>query len=247
MGSSGEQAHVQTLWVGESLSRLERLSLSSFVSTGHIVDLYAYDEVQNIPDGVRLLDGGDIMAREHLLGLGPRADGTGSWAMAADVFRYRLLLERGGWWIDTDVVALCRFNDAREYFFAYQDEALINVAVLKMPAGCQLARLLCETSELLGPGVQWAETGPNLLTTLVRLMELADLAAGPETVYPIHWSETGDLVAPDPGGTLWRRLEGACAIHLWNEMWRRYGLDKDATYSPTSVYERLRRQYDCAP
>ena len=32
-------------------------------------------------------------------------------------------------------------------------------------------------------------------------------------------------------------------IHLWNEMWRREGLDQDADYPRNSIYEKLNRRY----
>jgi hypothetical protein len=33
------------------------------------------------------------------------------------------------------------------------------------------------------------------------------------------------------------------AIHLWNEMWRRAGQDKDGQYHPNCLYEALKRAY----
>jgi len=34
-------------------------------------------------------------------------------------------------------------------------------------------------------------------------------------------------------------------IHLWNEMWRRADRDKDRSYHPDCLYERLKRRYLC--
>src|ERR1051326_1117153 len=45
----------------------------------------------------------------------------------------------------------------------------------------------------------------------------------------------------------WRRiledieLPDAHAVHLWNELWRRNGIDKDAAHDSRSLYERLKR------
>jgi len=33
------------------------------------------------------------------------------------------------------------------------------------------------------------------------------------------------------------------AIHLWNEIWRRGNLNKNATYHPGSIYEKLKKKY----
>ncbi len=54
---------IQFLWVGPSLSRLEQLSLASFVYHGHDVHLYTYEDVQGIPDGVTVKDGQECLAR----------------------------------------------------------------------------------------------------------------------------------------------------------------------------------------
>lgn len=235
---------VQTLWMGGPLTRVERLSLVSFLRTGHAVDLYAYDDVPNVPEGARLLDANRIVTRAELPRYGPRAgEGAGSWALASDIFRYALLWERGGWWVDTDVVALRSLDDDHDYFFAFQDERMVNTAVLKMPAHCQLAELLADTSRRLGANAMWAEPGPCLMTTLVSLMAMTDLAAGPGTVYPVHWSQVLDLLRPDPLGVRWRRLASSHAVHLWNEMWRRLGIDKERTHARTSIFERLCRRY----
>jgi len=40
-----------------------------------------------------------------------------------------------------------------------------------------------------------------------------------------------------------RFREEARAIHLWNEMWRRNGADKDADYDPDCFYEKLKKRY----
>jgi predicted glycosyltransferase involved in capsule biosynthesis len=33
------------------------------------------------------------------------------------------------------------------------------------------------------------------------------------------------------------------AVHLWHEMWRSAGQDKNAHYHPASLYEQLRRRF----
>ena len=52
---------IQTLWIGNSLSNIEIYSLKSFLNTGHIVHLYIYNEIDNIPDGVVVKDGNEIL------------------------------------------------------------------------------------------------------------------------------------------------------------------------------------------
>ena len=236
---------VQTLWIGGALSRVERLSLASFVATGHSVHLYAYDLVPNVPDGVTLLDASVIAPRENMWRNGRAAgEGAGSWAAAANVFRYALLSRRGGYWVDTDVVALRPLPGRGDYFFAFEDATKINSAVLRLPAGSTLATLLLKTSLAIGPDCTWGETGPRLLTTLVSLFGMREMAAQPESVYPVHYSRALELLQPDVGGELGESLARSWAVHLWNEIWRRAGVDKNRRHAGSSVFESLCRRYD---
>jgi len=49
---------VQSLWVGERLSPIEQLCVSSFLHHGHEFHLYAYGELAGVPAGAALKDAG---------------------------------------------------------------------------------------------------------------------------------------------------------------------------------------------
>ena len=55
---------VQMLWVRGSLSRLELLSVRSFLAQGHPVHLYTYDAPDNLPSGVSVLPAEEIVPAE---------------------------------------------------------------------------------------------------------------------------------------------------------------------------------------
>ena len=38
-------------------------------------------------------------------------------------------------------------------------------------------------------------------------------------------------------------LSTSYTIHLWNEMWRRYNLDKNKQYDSNCLFERLKEKY----
>ena len=52
---------IQSLWIGDSLSVMERLSLSSFLKNGHEVHLYTYGGVKGVPAGVVVKDAAEIV------------------------------------------------------------------------------------------------------------------------------------------------------------------------------------------
>ena len=46
---------VQSLWVGDRLSRMEHYSIKSFLTLGFEYHLYTYNRVKNIPKGYKNL------------------------------------------------------------------------------------------------------------------------------------------------------------------------------------------------
>lgn len=215
----------RSLWVGPRLSPLEQLCIRSFLARGHAFELYAYDAPAGVPAGCTLLPAGSILPREAVFTYrkGPR--GRGSPAAFANLFRYKLLLERGGWWVDCDMVCLDGPAGDPEVFFASEDDRKQCNAVLRFPAGHPLARRLFEEASAAGRDLDWGETGPALLTRVLAEEGWSDRAAPPSTVFPLHWREWSFLVDPHRAAIARERLRGAMMVHLWNQMYRDWSLD----------------------
>src|SRR3990172_3435566 len=96
---------IQGLWIGGRLSVMERLSIASFLKNGHAYHLYTYDDVDNVPDGVIWKNGDEIVPRTEVFA-DQDQELNFSYANFSDVFRYHLLLEKGGYWADLDIVCL---------------------------------------------------------------------------------------------------------------------------------------------
>jgi hypothetical protein len=242
---------VQMLWIDGPLSTLERLAIASFLANSHAVHLYTYGEVPNVPPGALMLDANDVLPdgpRRRILQRGP---GAGSWAFYANLFRYRLLHDRGGLWCDTDIVCLRPFTFAAELprFFASERTrqavgqgvlpVRANNCAMQAPARDPLLLELLERAEAMdGDQVPWGSAGPELLTRLVNERQLAGELLAPEVLCPIdYWNFTALLLGPQTIG-----ME-THAVHFWNEMLRRNFFDKNANYDPLSLYERLKAHY----
>lgn len=236
---------VHFLWIGGPLSLVERLALVSFRDHGHKVNLFTYDGSYDIP-GVQLVDAREILPRDRVFTYGDAAgEGKGSPAGFANLFRYKLLLDRGGYWVDTDVLALARLPDT-ETFFAWQDTATstINNSVLALPQGSPLARQLYEFASSVPPELQrWGECGPELLTSLVRMNGLEHMASSSSSVYPIHFSDAMMAFKPDPFGRTRRLTRESTALHLWNEVLRRNSLDKNGPFPRSSLFATIARRH----
>src|SRR5262249_42903738 len=118
----------------------------------------------------------------------------------------------------------------------------VSTAAIRAPRGSEVmawAWSACEardTSQL-----RWGETGPALLASAVEHFGLHDAVEEPAVFCPIpyiEWRRAIDPHNPDLPAC-------SAAVHLWNEMWRREGCDKDAAWDPECLYERLKREMRC--
>jgi hypothetical protein len=51
---------VQSLWVGDRLSRMEEKCIKSFLKLGYTFHLYTYEKVKNVPKGTIIKDGNNL-------------------------------------------------------------------------------------------------------------------------------------------------------------------------------------------
>jgi mannosyltransferase OCH1-like enzyme len=231
---------IQGLWIGPELSVMEQLSIASFLQNDHEYHLYVYDEVKNVPAGTVIKDANQILRAARIFQYKHQA----SYAGFSNFFRYKLLLERGGWWIDTDVICLKRFDFTDDYVFSSeldQEREVISSGIIKAPAGSELMAYAWRVCEQKDPQqLMWGETGPRLMTEAVKRCSLEHYAKPPRFFSPLRYSDWHRVLEPDPRGLV---DEESYAIHLWNEMWRAGGQDKNAAYNRGCLYEQLKSRY----
>ena len=258
---TGDNRVIQGLWIGRAISRRERLSIKSFLAHGHDYHLYAYGRIRGVPPGVTLKDAREILPDNRIFQYQTGLS-AGSYAGFANLFRYKLLLERGGWWADLDMVCLKPFDFDTPHVFASQnsDEGrCVNNCCLKAPPGSAvMKRCFDEASERDVAKLKWGETGPKLLDREVRQLNLEAFIEPPETFCPVDWAHF--LTVVNEGQFI---AENRChAIHLWNEMWRLKSFEKgpgamgvvskvvnqfqcraNRRFPPTTVMGQLQRRY----
>jgi len=220
---------------------MERLSIASFLANGHSYHLYVYGYVKDVPAGASLEDANAILPASTIF----KYKDADSYAGFSNYFRYKLLLERGGWWVDTDVVCLRRFEFEGDYVFASEvnksGAEVITSSVIKAPAGTELMKFAWQTCLSKDPQkIKWGETGPRLMQDAVSRFHLDSFRKPYTTFCPITHPRWRSILEPDtipalPGDTY--------AVHLWNELWRRARQDKNAAYPPSCLYEQLKQRY----
>ena len=239
-----ENLVIQGMWIGSRLSPMEELSVRSFMAHGHEYHLYAYSQVENLPEGTVLRNANEIISSDNIF----KYRDYDSYAGFADHFRYKLLLQNGGWWADLDLICLRRFDFTVDYVFASEDRAPndetrehVNVGAIKSPPGSQLLRYVWDVCQSKDPATLiWGEIGPRLFDEGVRKFGLESYVKRPSVFCPIPWFRWRDVIDPDFPSDF---PEETYAVHMWNEMWRRDGFDKDQPYDTACLYERLKAKF----
>ena len=227
MSQHGQGAQCfQSFWHGGPLSPYEQFCLKSFIDCGHAFDLYGYDPHLAVPPGVRLCDASALMDPAEVFVYQSEGFGQGSPSAFSNLFRSRLMVEKGGWWADTDVVCLTRRLPIVSEFFARQDAQVIAWGVMHFEARHPVMVECLDEVSKLGRGVKWGDGGPRLLTRVLERHGLSDRAQPPATCYPIHFSEALDVLRPAKTAALQSRIEGSLFLHLWNAMLEWHGVSK---------------------
>ena len=134
---NSEKTVINSLWIGETLSNLELLTLNSFVKRDHEFYLWAYSDLNSqIPKGVILKDANSIIPKDQIFTYKTTSKcglGKGSVAGFSDIFRYKLLYEIGGWWVDMDITCLKHFDSTQPYLFPKEIHYQCTGKVLKAP------------------------------------------------------------------------------------------------------------------
>lgn len=255
---------IQMFWHGAPLSRVERLSITSFLQNGHPVHLYVYEEPAGVPAGTQVLEAEKILSSKLLF----RHRRTQSLALFADWFRYRLLFERGGIWADVDMVCLAPFDYPSPFVFGWQDDQHINNAVLGLPPGDPLASWMADSCEhpnrwlpyddiafrmrklkrKLFRGnrrseTRWGETGPIGLTRAARHFDYTGRALPAWHFYPVDHHHFMQLFESPRGGPT-VDFGASRAVHLWNNLLERLGDGTKSTrFAPDSPFEQLCARY----
>ncbi|GGA81627.1 hypothetical protein GCM10011369_24500 [Neiella marina] len=252
---------VQSLWIGNQLSVLEQLTICSYLANGHQFHLYTYGPVKGIPEGTTILDANQILPEQSIF----KANG-GSLAIFADWFRWELLSQQGGTWVDMDLVCIKPFDFTEDVVFGSQKMAELNVAMLKFPAGhrvCQFMAQACRQPTAPWPndktkhkiqrffrkalprsaqfGSRGSIGGPKGFTQAAKHFGVMDQAKPYTYFYPVHATNCDAIF--DRTFANDRLFSNTYALHLWNEYLAAKKIDKNHQFPPDSLIEQLKRQY----
>lgn len=206
-------AEFQSFFSGPALGYIERACLCSFIARGHRFRLYSYNSVA-VPEGVEHGNAEEVISRD---------DHDAFFAVAPDRvsqfsngFRYRLLHQRGGWWVDTDVLCLSADVPADDIVLGFEMPATIGSAIMRFPAGHAFNAAAYAFWRDNRQVASWGHTGPRLVTRLAAEQGLSALAAPVGELYPISWDDPLAPFDPTRSAEVEDRIRGRPFLHLWN-------------------------------
>ncbi|ATF17743.1 Glycosyl transferase family 2 [Phaeobacter gallaeciensis] len=229
---------IASLWIGGNLSYLEQTCLKSFADHGHRTLLYTYETVDNCPPGVELMDANRIFPASDFI----RHKVSGSPAVHADAFRYKMISMQNVIWVDADVLCVKPWDFQDQWVFGWEKTGrLVCNAVLGLPrfsrtlqrlnAFCENEypippwakgeeRAQLETAHAAGNPVhvselKWGVWGPSALTHFLN--ETGEMAhVKPQMAFfQISFKERRNLLSP--GYIVEKKIDDGCyGVHLWN-------------------------------
>jgi hypothetical protein len=170
---------VQGLWIGEGLDLNEILCIMSFIYNGHEFHLYTYEPVKNIPkechvkDANEILPASDIFYYSETQSISGQKRPTGF----SNMFRYKLLYDKGGYWVDMDMICIKPLRFSEPYVFSSEStfgrNQTINAGIIKCPKGCDFAKYCYTISKGKDKTkIKWGEIGPKLVGEAVTKYNL---------------------------------------------------------------------------
>jgi len=252
------------LWIGPTLPPLVGACLRSFLRAGHRVVLHSYRTLSDVPKGIELADANLILPEGKIV----RHHRSKSPSLFSNYFRYRLMCEREGYWIDCDLYCVRPFDFGGNPVFGWQDQTTINGAVLRLSPDSDMLRdclALFESRDANFPWVEkrsirrarfksffyrkpmisflpWGSAGPNAITWLAKKHGDDASAQRREVFYPLGHKQADRLGRSDFDIESVLASDTRC-IHLWNEMLRQFKTEPE----PGSLLDRLRREADDGP
>jgi len=200
-----------------------------------------YAKPSDVPKGIELADASRLMPRSKATA---HAE-TGSFALAADFFRYEVQAAELGVYVDCDCYCVEPLEET-EYLMGWESQSQLCPAVLRLPKHSPLLadlRTIGSVRAFIPPWLPrrrrrklmlraaigmpvplakmpWGTAGPIALTYYAQKHGLADRALAPDILYGLAPGHAGLLL--EPGLSIHHfATPRTRVIHLWNEYSRR--------------------------
>lgn len=236
---------IHGLWIGAHLSALEFLTIHSFLFHGHEFHLWLYEPLLTpLPSGVIVQDANEILPEKHIFrykNKNTSGHGKGSLAGYSDIFRYKLLFEKGGWWSDMDITCLKPLLFLTPYVFRNHDLLPVVGNLMKCPKGSPLMLACFEIAikQITAENTDWLKP-VVILNEQIKKFQLLKFVRK-DISNPDRWE-----IIERYRSFSSRIPENYYVLHWMNEEWRSNGIDKN-TVIKYSLLDKQMKKYGIVP
>jgi len=180
----------------------------------------------------------------------------------SDLFRYKMLYEKGGYWVDLDMIALKPLKFKQPYIFSsertiqkgpYRNRTkteISNIGILKAPIKSDFYKELFEKCmEQCKSGVKENIQFMRTMREFLEKYNYEKYVKPAKMFCPLDWWHTKDAFYPPcckkkydvDGYTIESVLQNSYTVHMWRSiMFKRHKIDLNDTFSKDSLWEKLK-------
>lgn len=210
------------MWVGDSLTKIQETSISSFIYHGHEVFMFVYNKELVVPKGVIKLDANEIVLESNIFTV------KNTYAAFSDVFRYQMINKAGIPWVDADTICVSDdWNFKNNIYAGYEGKVVVG-GVLSLPQEHPALKYMIEKSlNFNKEKISWVEIGPTLVNEAFRKFKLMKHVYSEETFCGIHYSKWKKLWEPESLEEIKELEKISHSISIYNSMATFSGIDKN--------------------
>jgi len=138
--------------------------------------------------------------------------------------------------------------------FAEEENGFINGAIVKFPKNHPAMKTLrLEIDKIKIEECGWDDMGPNLLTRVLKTVQLDGHALPRTYFYPLDYAEAYKFILPEFYDEITDRIKSSACVHFWNYMYHLFGFDivksrppsgsfLDVQFSSLDIYQHYESQ-----
>jgi hypothetical protein len=206
---------VNGFWYGSELGELEKLCIKSWIKSGYEFYLWVYDLDIEVPENVVIANANHIVTFSKYFTYN-EGHTKGTPVAFSNLFRAQLLYQRGGLYVDLDVLCLKPYDFNKRFVFTEQGHKLSDYHV-----GTCLIYSQDKGEQIFEDWIDWIDSlkltsvshgglGPDLFTKLVIEHGLKEYVLSKWDYCPIDWESYKDI---------FKYKSSSYGIHLYRSLW----------------------------
>lgn len=215
-------ANFGMMWIGDSISKIQEISMSSFLYHGHDVSLFVYNKNLVVPNGIKKIDARKIIPESEIFKV------KNTYAAFSDIFRYQMINKTGLPWVDADTICVSDKWSFKDNIYAGYEGKIVVGGVLSLPQDSAAINYMINKSKNFDKNkINWVEIGPSLVNETFRKFRLMEYVYSEQTFCGIHYSKWKKLWEPECLEEVQQIEKKAHSISAYNSMVTFSGQDKN--------------------